>query len=85
MEALISHLLERWSSASPRARSRAAGGQEPVGAPAAAESPSGESVSPLPQADLCRLCREPIEAEDTVAAGGDDVLHTRCYDRSLDG
>lgn len=80
MDDLIIHLLERRGPAAQGARSPAVAGEH-----AAIATTQSEPPSQLPRADLCRLCGKRIETEDTVAAGGDDVLHTLCYDRSLDG
>lgn len=85
MDDLFIHLLERRGPAAQGARSPAVAGEHSAAEAAAVATTQSEPPSQLPRADLCRLCGKRIETEDTVAAGGDDVLHTLCYDRSLDG
>jgi len=78
MQSLVQFLFERWRPALARISALRGADAGTVASPA-----NGAAPAPT-EPDVCRLCREPIEDSDTVAASADDVLHTVCYDRSLE-
>ncbi len=72
MNPLVTTLLDRWA---------------PVTVPPGAKRDCAGNAAPPEAAhdlDVCRLCGRPMESSDTVAAGGDDVVHSLCYDRLLE-
>ena len=78
MQSLVQFLFERWRPALARISALRGADAGTVVSPA-----NGAAPAPT-EPDVCRLCREPIEDSDTVAASADDVVHTVCYDRSLE-
>ncbi len=78
MQPLVHFLLERWSPAPPSAAA------QETAESGAADSPDSAALEAPPRLDICRLCDKRIQASDTVAASADDVVHTACYDRSIE-
>lgn len=76
MDSLVNSLLERWNGATIT--------RQPPGAERGKVADAPENEAPVRDHDVCRLCERRIESSDTVAAGGADVVHTSCYDQSLE-
>jgi hypothetical protein len=76
MDSLVNALLERWNGTTIT--------PPPSGAECGKDAGPPDHDTALRDRDVCRLCTRRIESSDTVAAGGDDVVHTSCYDQSLE-